>query len=185
MPLRLVCKGVLHLIFNMTKKILTDHEIDRACFHCYTRIVRLYPFYDIHIYLLHAYGLRIGETLLTDGIEKTADGGLIITMPKTGFTRKIAPDEWTRKFNPEDLLIINKLGYCNKRAFERAIKECMPYRALRCGDKGVNSHIFRHNVAKKLFNEFDNYLTVNAFIQEQNTEVVKNYVHSVIYYCEK
>ena len=162
--------------------ILSTEEINNVCIEIKRRMDREYPIYSTHIELMFFYGLRVSETLLIDDLMMSDDNRLIVKMPKTGYSRVIDSDSYLRYFDLQELKFCNSLSFMNKRAIERAVKECVPYAALRCGSKGINTHIFRHNFAKQQYEKLQSIQAVNQLLQEKTLSVCENYITKKIYY---
>lgn len=161
---------------------LSINEIDDLCRLLALRVERNFWQYSVHVNLMFRYGLRIGETFLSDGLLKGQNSELIVTMPKTGFTRIIEADEFTERLNIDNLLALNSLQYINVVNLSRILKQVSPYRNLFTGTKPINSHIFRHNYAKQLFQEYNDIDVVHYRLSEQEVKSTENYINSKIYY---
>lgn len=164
------------------KHILSDREIYEICYTTAFEGSRFAPWFSNHLWLMVNFGLRVGETLLTSGMIKTVDGDLLLTMPKTGHVRTLKKCRFLDDFDHVSHMARNQGVGFNKKALERIIKRFIPYRNLQCGDKGINTHLFRHNYAHGLYARLQDYSAVNEHLQEKTLSICKDYCTSQIYY---
>jgi len=166
----------------MPTKILTSSELDILCQNILLNASHFDSRYKIHLTLMYGFGLRISETLLTEGLYKAENGNILVLMPKTGYTRILPTNQFSESIDFNLLYSLNNQSCINKKSLERLIKSHVPYYSLKCGNKGINSHLFRHNYAKKAFNQLQSYTAVNELLQEKTLSICKDYCNSLITY---
>lgn len=164
------------------KIYLTTEELDELCMHIRDRIITDYSHFTTHIQLMYRYGLRVSEVMQTDGFSFDAGSNLVVKLPKQNYIRIIQPDDFTLNLDIYNFQLINSLPSYNITALQRAIKRCSIYRRLYVGNKGINTHLFRHNFAKKQFRLLQSDEAVQAVMAEKSLQSAQRYITSKIYY---
>lgn len=166
----------------MQKVYLTDKEIDNVCKELVEKISAKYPSYKAYINFLYTYGCRINE-LFDFRINYNVDTNTIEIIPQkknnTRYLRNVSLQaiQWVEEIN-----LTQSLFHLNKRNLQRIIEKEMPIRNLKCGNKNIGGHLFRHNYIKKLVNDGAQYGNIDLLMGYTNQSVVDTYAISQIYY---
>ena len=70
----------------------------------------------------------------------------------------------------------------NKRNLQRIIEKVHPYRALKCGNKKIGAHLFRHNFIKKSVASGSQIVNLDKEMGYTNQTVADTYLISQIYF---
>lgn len=161
---------------------LTNSEIDNICKEIVSRISKDYPYYKSHVEFMYHYGCRIGELfdyrISFDGIT----GNVIIKPQKNNNDRVLSMVNARIPNIIEHINITQDNGYLNKRNLQRIIEKVHPYRNLKCGNKKIGAHLFRHNWVKKQVASGKQLVNIDRSLGYTAQTVADTYAISKIYY---
>lgn len=161
---------------------LSNYDIDQVCISIKNDIVIKYPEYKSHINFMYLYGCRIGE-LFEFRINYDTQTDRVSIDPQKGNNTRILPTfsfevtDWI-----EEIQLTQNLFYLNKRNLQRIIEKVNPVRNLKCGNKNIGAHLFRHNWIKKRLGDGYTNAQLNEDLGYTNQTVADSYAISSIYY---
>lgn len=162
--------------------VLTYAEIDTTCQKIRDNIILKYPRYSSHIKLMYLYGCRINE-VFDYRISFNASSGNVEINPQKGNNLRVLP-----MVNSEVPVLIEELNitqdnfWLNKRNLQRIIDEVHPIRNLKCGDKNIGAHLFRHNWIRKQVENGKQYTEIDNLLGYTSQSVRDTYLAATIYY---
>lgn len=163
------------------RRYLTPTEIDNICRDLVEKISRKYPYYKAYINFVYAYGCRIGE-LFNYAISFNASTNKVeITPQKKNNTRILTPINFEVQKWIEEINLTQDKTYLNKRNLQRIIEKEILLNNLKCGNKKIGCHIFRHNYIKKLVAEGRQISTIDTLMGYTTQTVADTYAISQIY----
>lgn len=161
---------------------LTYSDIDSVCLEIINRIEIDYPYYLPHVRFMYYYGCRIGECF----------DYRINFVPASLSVQIIAQKKNNIRYNAmvndeipgiiEQIQITQENNYINKRNLQRIIEKVNPYRDLKCGNKKIGAHIFRHNWIRKQVISGRQYETINEMLGYTTQKVQDTYLTQKIYW---
>lgn len=162
--------------------ILTYSEIDEVCQKIRDRIILKYPRYSPHVNLLYLFGCRINE-VFDYRISFNAVSGNVEIIPQKGNNVRILPMTDSRvPVWIEELNITQDNFWLNKRNLQRIIEEIHPIRSLKCGDKKIGAHLFRHNWIRKQVVVGKQYSDIDNLLGYTSQSIRDTYLAAIIYY---
>lgn len=162
--------------------ILSSADIDNVCLQIVDEVSRLYPYYEPHIKLLYDYGCRLGEVFEFRFSYDPEENKVLIIPQKNNNTRILTAVNFEASQHIENLLLQQDLFWLNKRNLQRIIEKCNPIRNLKCGDKNIGAHLFRHNWIRKQVAAGKQYTEINSMLGYTKQSVQDTYLAAVIYY---
>lgn len=166
----------------MKRQYLTISDIDRVCIRLRNSISYNYPQYKSYMHFIYYYGCRIGE-LFDFRISYNAESMKVQIIPqKKNNTRYLDVVHSDTQKWIEDINITQNLFHLNKRNLQRIIEKENSIRGLRCGNKNIGAHIFRHNWIKKQVANGKQITTIDILLGYTNQTVASTYAISKIYY---
>lgn len=161
---------------------ISENEIDDICKSIVESIRVKYPYYYPHILFMYWYGCRIGELfdfrIRYDGLNSK----VIIRPQKNNNDRVLDIVNFEVPGVIEQINLTQYNGYINKRNLQRIIEKVHPYRNLKCGNKKIGAHLFRHNFIKKSFASGSQIVNLDNEMGYTNQTVADTYLVSEIYY---
>lgn len=161
---------------------ISDNEIDNICKSIVDSIRVAYPYYYPHILFMYWYGCRIGE-LFDFRIRYDGLNSKVIIRPQKNNNDRIL--DIVNFDVPSVIEQINLSQYnssINKRNLQRIIEKVHPYRALKCGNKKIGAHLFRHNFIKKSIASGSQIVNLDNEMGYTNQTVADTYLISQIYF---
>lgn len=166
----------------MEKIFLSNSDIDNVCLKLMQSISVNYPMYAPHVFFLYHYGVRINE-VFNYRITYNADTDRLIIYPqKNNNPRNLVITNNKTLENLEKLQLTQNLDYLNKKNLQRIIEKEISIRILKCGNKKIGAHLFRHNYIKRLVSNGKQILTIDMMMGYTNQTVADTYAVSRIYY---
>lgn len=166
----------------MEKVYLTANEIDNTCLRIKEKVTELVPQYEAYVHFLYWYGVRINE-VFDFRISYDVNMQKIVVYPQKNNNPRylnIATDKCLGYL--EILQTTQDLYHLNKKNLQRLIEKANPYRILKCGNKKIGAHLFRHNYIKKLVADGKQIMTIDTLMGYTNQTVADTYAVSNIYY---
>ena len=161
---------------------VSDNEIDDICKSIVESIRVNYPYYYPHILFMYWYGCRIGELfdfrIRYDGLNSK----VIIRPQKNNNDRILDIVNFEVPGIIEQINLTQYNSSINKRNLQRIIEKVHPYRALKCGNKKIGAHLFRHNFIKKSIASGSQIVNLDNEMGYTNQTVADTYLVSEIYY---
>ena len=161
---------------------ISDNEIDNICKTIVESIRVQYPYYYPHILFMYWYGCRIGELfdfrVRYDGLHSK----VIIRPQKNNNDRILDIVNFEVPAVIEQINLTQYNSYINKRNLQRIIEKVHPYRQLKCGNKKIGAHLFRHNFIKKSVASGSQIVNLDKEMGYTNQTVADTYLISKIYY---
>ena len=161
---------------------ISDNEIDNICKDIVESIRVQYPYYYPHILFMYWYGCRIGELfdfrVRYDGLHSK----VIIRPQKNNNDRILDIVNFEVPAVIEQINLTQYNSYINKRNLQRIIEKVHPYRQLKCGNKKIGAHLFRHNFIKKSVASGSQIVNLDKEMGYTNQTVADTYLISKIYY---
>lgn len=161
---------------------ISDNEIDDICKSIVNSIKLKYPYYYPHILFMYWYGCRIGELfdfrIRYDGFNSK----VIIRPQKNNNDRVLDIVNFEVPAVIEQINLTQYNSYINKRNLQRIIEKVHPYRNLKCGNKKIGAHLFRHNFIKKSIASGSQIVNLDNEMGYTNQTVADTYLISQIYY---
>lgn len=162
--------------------ILSDNEIDNICLQIVSKIDEIYPYYSPHIHLLYDYGCRIGEVFEYRFTFDPETNLVHIIAQKNNNVRELTAVNFETN-NWVELLLMNQDNYwLNVRNLQRIIGKVHPIRNLKCGEKRIGAHLFRHNWIRKMKNAGKQFTEIDRMLGYTTQSVQDTYLAAVIYY---
>lgn len=164
------------------KIYLSNQEIDNVCKELVNRISEKHPHYKSYINFIYMYGCRINE-LFDYRIFYNAETFTIEIIPQKKNNNRYLRNvplkaiKWVEEINQTQPLF-----YLNKRNLQRIIEKEMPIRNLKCGNKNIGGHLFRHNYIKKLVADGGQVENINLLMGYTTQTIADTYAISQIYY---
>lgn len=161
---------------------LTNTDIDNTCLAIIARIKEDYPYYYPHILVMYYTGCRIGE-LFDYHITYNGTIGKIEIQPQKKNNLRILP-----MYIAEMPILIEQLNlvqdnfWLNKRNLQRIIEKVHPIRHLKCGNKKIGAHLFRHNWIKKQLAQGQQIASIDYNLGYTKQTIADTYAVSRIYY---
>lgn len=166
----------------MKKIFLTNSEIDNVCFRLMQEVSLKYPMYEPHVFFLYHYGVRINEVFNFRITYDINQDRLVIFPQKNNNPRNLVITNNDTFRQLERLQMSQDLDYLNKKNLQRIIEKEISIRILKCGNKKIGAHLFRHNYIKKLVADGKQILTIDFMMGYTNQSVADTYAVSRIYY---
>ena len=161
---------------------ISDNEIDDICKSIVNSIKLKYPYYYPHILFMYWYGCRIGELfefrIRYDGLKSK----VIIRPQKNNNDRILDIVNFEVPAVIEHINLTQYNSYLNKRNLQRIIEKVHPYRNLKCGNKKIGAHLFRHNFIKKSIASGSQIVNLDTEMGYTTQTVADTYLVSEIYY---
>ena len=161
---------------------VSDNEIDDICKSIVESIRVNYPYYYPHILFMYWYGCRIGELfdfrIRYDGLNSK----VIIRPQKNNNDRILDIVNFEVPGIIEQINLTQYNSSINKRNLQRIIEKVHPYRALKCGNKKIGAHLFRHNFIKKSIASGSQIVNLDNEMGYTNQTVADTYLISQIYF---
>ena len=161
---------------------LTNEEIEKCCFDLKEIIKKKYPYYSNHIDFMYLYGCRIGELfdyrISFDGMFSK----VLIAPQKSNNVRVLEMIGFEIPQMIENINITQDNFYINKRNLQRIIEKENPYRILKCGEKKIGAHLFRHNWIRRKISEGLQITNIDNLLGYTKQTVADTYAVSRIYY---
>ena len=161
---------------------LTISEIDEVCIRLRDSIADKYPQYKAYMMFLYYYGCRINE-LFDYRISFNAISYKVEIIPQkknnTRYLDVVHNDtgKWIEEINKTQ-----EIFHLNKRNLQRIIEKENVIGNLKCGQKKIGAHLFRHNWVKKQVQAGKQITTIDALLGYTNQTVANTYAISNIYY---
>ena len=178
-----MCLGFFFTKFYiMEKTFLTDNEIDDVCLRLIENIKNKHPQYYNYVRFLYDYGCRVGE-LFDFRISFDAVHYKVLIQPqKKNNLRELQPANIHASEIIEHINITQNLFHLNKRNLQRIIEKEIHIHNLRCGNKKIGAHIFRHNWIKKKVAQGYQITSIDQMLGYTWQTVASTYSISRIYY---
>ena len=161
---------------------ISDNEIDNICMSIVESIRMKYPYYYPHILFMYWYGCRIGELfdfrIRYDGLNSK----VIIRPQKNNNDRVLDIVNFEVPAVIEQINLTQYNSSINKRNLQRIIEKVHPYRNLKCGNKKIGAHLFRHNFIKKSIASGSQIVNLDNEMGYTNQTVADTYLISQIYF---
>ena len=161
---------------------ISDNEIDNICRDIVESIRVNYPYYYPHILFMYWYGCRIGELfdfrIRYDGLNSK----VIIRPQKKNNVRVLDIVNFEVPAVIEQINLTQYNSSINKRNLQRIIEKVHPYRNLKCGNKKIGAHLFRHNFIKKSIASGSQIVNLDNEMGYTNQSVADTYLISQIYF---
>lgn len=161
---------------------ISDNEIDNICRDIVESIRVNYPYYYPHILFMYWYGCRIGELfdfrIRYDGLNSK----VIIRPQKKNNVRVLDIVNFEVPAVIEQINLTQYNSSINKRNLQRIIEKVHPYRNLKCGNKKIGAHLFRHNFIKKSIASGSQIVNLDNEMGYTNQTVADTYLISQIYF---
>ena len=161
---------------------ISDNEIDNICRDIVESIRMQYPYYYPHVLFMYWYGCRIGELfdfrIRYDGFNSK----VIIRPQKNNNDRVLDIVNFEVPAVVEQINLTQYNSYINKRNLQRIIGKVHPYRNLKCGNKKIGAHLFRHNFIKKSVASGSQIVNLDNDMGYTNQTVADTYLISQIYF---
>lgn len=161
---------------------LSYSEIDNVCLKILDGAKKFYPSYYPHCYTLYLTGCRIGE-LFNYRISINEDfRSVSIKAQKKNYMRVV--DNLTRGDVAIISLLVSRQGLTNLnvRGLQRVIKNLMPISNIKCGNKNIGAHIFRHNYIRKLQTSGYSFTAIDNHLGYTSQKSEDTYLAASIYY---
>ena len=166
----------------MGKIFLTNSEIDNVCIRLMQEVSLKHPMYEPHVFFLYHYGVRINEVFNYRITYDINQDKLVVFPQKNNNPRNLVITNNDTLSQLEKLQLSQDLDYLNKKNLQRIIEKEISIRVLKCGNKKIGAHLFRHNYIKKLVADGKQILTIDFMMGYTNQSVVDTYAVSRIYY---
>ena len=161
---------------------ISNDEIDDICKSIVESIRVDYPYYYPHILFMYWYGCRIGELfdfrIRYDGLNSK----VIIRPQKNNNDRILDIVNFEVPGIIEQINLTQYNSSINKRNLQRIIEKVHPYRQLKCGNKKIGAHLFRHNFIKKSVASGSQIVNLDNEMGYTNQTVADTYLISKIYF---
>lgn len=161
---------------------LTNTEIDIICLAIIQRIKKDYSYYYPHILVMYYTGCRIGE-LFDYHINFNGTTGKIEIQPQKKNNLRVLPmyiAEMPQLI--ESINLVQDNFWLNKRNLQRIIEKVHPIRNLKCGNKKIGAHLFRHNWIKKQLESGQQITSIDSNLGYTKQTIADTYAISRIYY---
>lgn len=166
----------------MERKYLSNSEIDNVCLRLVEDISKNHPRYSAYLFFLYHYGVRINE-VFDYRITYNANSDRLVIYPQKGNNpRNLVITNTDTLKNLEELQLTQDLDYLNKKNLQRLIEKENSIRVLKCGNKKIGAHLFRHNYIKRLVADGKQVSTIDVMLGYTNQTVADTYAVSKIYY---
>lgn len=166
----------------MEAKFIGTQDIDAICRQIITNVSEVCPVYLPHVLFMYHYGCRIGELFDFRIWFEPETATVCINPQKKNNLRRLPmvhndTPQWIEKIN-----LLQEEFHINKRNLQRVIEKAHPVRNLKCGQKNIGAHIFRHNYIKKLVAEGKQVTSIDRMLGYTWQTVGSTYATSKIYY---
>lgn len=161
---------------------ISDNEIDDICKNIVESIRVAYPYYYPHVLFMYWYGCRIGELFDFRVGYDGFNSKVIIRPQKNNNDRILDIVNFEVPGIIEQINLTQYNSYLNKRNLQRIIEKVHPYRSLKCGNKKIGAHLFRHNFIKKSVASGSQIVNLDKEMGYTNQTVADTYLISQIYF---
>lgn len=160
--------------------IITDSELNTYCSGIAANPILYIPVMKDLVNLQYKTGCRINDILQHERWTVLGSGNLQLQPQKDNNTREFEYSEVTDKFYTsiiENTPLYAEISY---RKYQYHLRQILNLYGLRLGDKGLCSHIFRHNYARQLKGSGMTDNDIKIRLGERNQSSANYYIYSTI-----
>lgn len=159
---------------------MSNQEINEYCLEILVRLgVQGFSYYGPNFETLYNFGFRGSELdLIPDWVVNQNDIVLCPTL-KRGGIRRIQLDNMPTNLQNYLTEQPNSLLLPKYQTLEKTYQKISP-NILKCGNKNIGTHIFRHNKMKQMYASGRSIAFITDYFKLSSEEVVNNYINSII-----
>lgn len=160
--------------------MMSNSEINSYCLEILERLgVQGFSYYKTNFETLYNFGFRASELdLIPDWVVNQNDIVLCQTL-KRGGIRRIQLDNMPTELQNYLTGQPNNLSLPRYQTIEKIYSSVSP-NTLKCGNKNIGSHIFRHNRMKQMHEAGRSVEFIANYFKLSSQDVVTNYINSTI-----